>query len=125
MLGTNLLQVTTHEIGHALGMAHSNVPGAVMSPFYDGYDDQFRLGTDDIQGIRALYGSSKNSDITIIIDTVFIFTRRDFSCRNFIYRVAPKIGTIVLYALTLPNINRFSQLFHCQNQEKIDNNTVT
>jgi len=23
-----------------------------------------------------------------------------------------------LYALTLPNINRFSKLFHCQNQEK-------
>jgi len=32
-----------------------------------------------------------------------------------IYCVAPqKIGTIVWYALTLPNINRFSQLFHCQ-----------
>ena len=29
-----------------------------------------------------------------------------------------------LYALTLPNINRFSQLFHCQNQEKICNNTT-
>jgi len=26
-----------------------------------------------------------------------------------------------LYALTLPNINRFSKLFHCQNQEKIYN----
>ena len=31
----------------------------------------------------------------------------------------------LLYALTLPNINRFSKLFHCQNQEKICNNTVT
>jgi len=30
-----------------------------------------------------------------------------------------------LYALTLPNINRFSKLFQCQNQEKICNNTVT
>jgi len=30
-----------------------------------------------------------------------------------------------LYALTLPNINRFSKLFHCQNQEKICNNTIT
>jgi len=29
------------------------------------------------------------------------------------------------YALTLPNINRFSKLLHCQNQEKICNNTVT
>jgi len=38
--------------------------------------------------------------------------------------VAQKIDTIVLYALTLPNINRFSTLFHCQNQEKICNNTI-
>ena len=30
-----------------------------------------------------------------------------------------------LYASTLPNINRFSQLFHLQNQEKICNNTIT
>jgi len=36
----------------------------------------------------------------------------------------PRNGTI-LYALTLPDINRFSQLFHCQNQKKICNNTIT
>ena len=29
-----------------------------------------------------------------------------------------------LYPLTLPNINRFSKLFHCQNQEKTCNNTI-
>jgi len=29
-----------------------------------------------------------------------------------------------LYALTLSNINRFSKLFYCQNQEKICNNTI-
>ena len=34
-------------------------------------------------------------------------------------------GTIFLYALTSSNINRFSKLFHCQNQEKTCNNTVT
>ena len=27
--------------------------------------------------------------------------------------------------VTLPNVNRFSKLFHCQNQEKISNNTIT
>jgi len=41
-----------------------------------------------------------------------------------VYRVAQKFGTVILYALTLPNINRFSKLFHYQNQEKIGNNTV-
>jgi len=43
-----------------------------------------------------------------------------------LYTGWPKNGTI-LYALTLPNINRFSKLFYHQNQEKICNtgNTVT
>ena len=42
-----------------------------------------------------------------------------------LYRVAQKIGTIFLYDLTSSNINRFSKFFHCQNQEKICNNTIT
>ena len=37
----------------------------------------------------------------------------------------PKIGTTSLYVSTLPNINRFSKLFHCQNQDKVYNNTIT
>jgi len=42
-----------------------------------------------------------------------------------LYRVGQKIGTIFfLYALTLSSINRFSKLFHSQNQEKICNNTA-
>jgi len=38
----------------------------------------------------------------------------------------PKMAQF-LYALTLPNINRFSKSFHYQNQEKICNwpNTIT
>jgi len=39
------------------------------------------------------------------------------------YRVTHKIGTR-FYALTLPTINRFSKLFHCQTQETICNNTI-
>jgi len=37
----------------------------------------------------------------------------------------PKKLAPFLYALTLPNINRFSKLFHCQNQEKMCNTTIT
>ena len=47
--------VATHEIGHALGLGHSNVPGSVMRPFYDENVAQLRLGTDDILAIRELY----------------------------------------------------------------------
>jgi len=39
--------------------------------------------------------------------------------------VTQEIGTIILYTLTLPNINRFSKLFHRHNQEKICNNAIT
>jgi len=37
----------------------------------------------------------------------------------------PKNWHHFLHALTLPNINRFSKLFHCKNQEKMCNNTIT
>jgi len=40
------------------------------------------------------------------------------------YRVAQKLAPF-LYALILPNINRFSKLFHCQNQQKICNDIIT
>jgi len=39
--------------------------------------------------------------------------------------VAQKFGTIILYALTVSNINRFSKLFHYQTREKICHNTIT
>jgi len=35
---------------------------------------------------------------------------------------AQNIWHNILYALTLSNINRFTQLFHCQNQKEICNN---
>jgi hypothetical protein len=53
--GTNLFQVMTHEFGHVLGLAHSSVQSAVMYPFYVGYNPNFNLDADDIQGIRYLY----------------------------------------------------------------------
>ena len=42
-----------------------------------------------------------------------------------LYRVAQTNWHTVLYTLTSSNIDRFSHLFHCQNQENICNNTVT
>jgi hypothetical protein len=50
----DLLTVAAHEIGHTLGLAHSNDPGALMFPSYDG--PRRFLGDDDIAGVQALYG---------------------------------------------------------------------
>jgi hypothetical protein len=51
----DLYSVVLHEAGHALGLGHSDRPGAVMYPYYKLATG---LADDDIAGIRALYGSN-------------------------------------------------------------------
>ena len=50
----DLLTVAAHEIGHTLGLAHSNDPDALMFPSYSG-PHRF-LSDDDIAGVQSLYG---------------------------------------------------------------------
>eukprot|EP00088_Acartia_fossae_P048168 TRINITY_DN5249_c0_g1_i2.p1 TRINITY_DN5249_c0_g1~~TRINITY_DN5249_c0_g1_i2.p1 ORF type:complete len:568 (-),score=109.75 TRINITY_DN5249_c0_g1_i2:168-1871(-) len=57
--GTNLLQTMAHEIGHSLGLSHSDDEKALMAPFYKGWQPNLQLDQDDIRGIQALYGESK------------------------------------------------------------------
>ena len=47
------------ELGHSLGLSHSDVKTALMAPFYRGYEANIRLDKDDIEGIRALYGEKE------------------------------------------------------------------
>ena len=54
--GTNLLMTASHELGHSLGLAHSDVRGSVMSPFYTPYKNGLKLHSDDISAIQSLYG---------------------------------------------------------------------
>lgn len=55
--GIDLYSVAAHEIGHSLGLKHSQSTQALMAPFYQGYTgDTIFLQADDIKGIQHLYG---------------------------------------------------------------------
>lgn len=57
-LGFNLFTVAAHEFGHALGLAHSTDPTALMYPTYKyQHPYGFHLPKDDVKGIQALYGT--------------------------------------------------------------------
>ncbi|XP_041936115.1 stromelysin-3 isoform X1 [Alosa sapidissima] len=62
-MGTDLLQVAAHELGHVLGLQHSLVPGSIMSPFYS-FSYPLRLSEDDKRGIQYLYGARGSPERT-------------------------------------------------------------
>ncbi len=55
--GIDLVAVLTHEVGHALGLAHSDVAGATMQPETRGFgtSELRSLESDDRAGICAIY----------------------------------------------------------------------
>lgn len=54
--GVNLYYVATHTFGHVLGIKHSDVYGAVMYPYYRGYQEDINFHKDDIDAAVSLFG---------------------------------------------------------------------
>ncbi|CAC5355626.1 MMP14 [Mytilus coruscus] len=60
--GIDLFTVGAHEIGHLLGLDHSNDRSALMYPFYAGYIADYTIPADDKAAIIAHYGARLTSD---------------------------------------------------------------
>ncbi|MEJ7638481.1 MAG: matrixin family metalloprotease [Singulisphaera sp.] len=56
----DLFTVAAHEMGHSLGLHHSSVYSSQMYPYYGGAKSA--LATDDINGIRSIYGGARAAD---------------------------------------------------------------
>ncbi|XP_042647776.1 matrix metalloproteinase-28 isoform X2 [Tyto alba] len=64
--GRNLFVVVAHEVGHTLGLEHSPVKSALMSPYYKKLSKDFVLSWDDILAVQNLYGKpSKGSAVQL------------------------------------------------------------
>ncbi len=59
-------RVATHELGHTLGLDHDNTFAALMNAFYSETIETPQ--TDDINGLRAIYGSRSNPEAIITGD---------------------------------------------------------
>lgn len=72
----DIYTVGLHELGHSLGLGHSDVVGSVMEPTYAGA--RRSLHADDIAGIQALYGVPEPVTVVLLAfgGVLLVFRRR-------------------------------------------------
>ena len=107
--GFDLVTVAAHEFGHALGLQHSSVAGAIMQPIYGG--PRRFLGNDDILGIQSLYGGPGtlenatwiHGNAALVEHPDNVESQRHY---GFYHRVIGKVGTTnwIHFALPTPVI---------------------
>ncbi|PIK48147.1 putative matrilysin isoform X2, partial [Apostichopus japonicus] len=70
--GADFTFIALHEMGHSLGLEHSNNPDAVMSMFFTNNPSDIQLHNDDIAGIQSLYGRPEGVEAVIEIEVATV-----------------------------------------------------
>ncbi|XP_049813823.1 collagenase 3-like [Schistocerca nitens] len=65
---TNVFEVLIHEIGHSLGLRHSDDYGSIMYAYYNG--SHLELSQDDIDAIQSLYGKQSTQPTQVPIKPI-------------------------------------------------------
>uniref|UniRef100_A0A8B9M6F6 interstitial collagenase n=1 Tax=Accipiter nisus TaxID=211598 RepID=A0A8B9M6F6_9AVES len=134
--GYNLFIVVAHELGHSLGLSHSNDPGALMYPTYSYTDpNEFLLPQDDIDGIQKFPGrpvTPQACDPNLTFDAITtlrgetIFFKGRYMLRKHPERTEAELNFISLFWPKLPsgiqaayeNIERDEVLLFKGNKDK-------
>ncbi|XP_046847539.1 matrix metalloproteinase-15-like isoform X2 [Xenia sp. Carnegie-2017] len=81
---TDFMWTSLHEIGHAIGLEHSERRDAIMWPWFEGYRANVKLKQDDINGIQSIYGTrvqatscSTNGKFKPVVSSVCYNSRLD------------------------------------------------
>jgi hypothetical protein len=65
----DLISIAAHEIGHRLGLNHTDVPGSVMFAGFDNSDEHRSLHAVDRANIQGIYGNQPVRDVTLVHGT--------------------------------------------------------